>query len=191
MAIRKHEKGDILVLSPDIQKMRIAILGKNLQHDLSPLKNKIVEFETYVNPYDSILIPLKYERAKKKIYLCYVTGQKLSDRDLVTLDRRSTDIIQFLIPETALITPKERLIQLIKIQEFKGIYKQVVKNANEDFDYLLFSLEISQQGQNPGSRSGIENCVGKEIVELCMRIFPNSKLGDTISEEYYKRFNSK
>jgi len=172
---RKHKKGDVLVLSPDVQKIRNEILGKC--EDLSPLVNKIVEFEIY----DSIHI-----KKQNEIHMCRVIGQKLPPRKGET--PLPIDIREFLIPETALITAKDHLIHLTKTTELQGIYKHLIKNANKDFDYLLFSLEISQQAQG-GARSGIENCVGKEIVELSMSIFPNARLGDIIPEEYYQRFN--
>lgn len=65
----------------------------------------------------------------------------------------------------------------------KGIYKVVYNRAP---DMYQFCFDVAQQA-NTGkqTRIGTENTVGKEIVKLCLQIYPNVKLGDT-----YKKLKS-
>ena len=58
--------------------------------------------------------------------------------------------------------------------DIKGVYKLVALN---DIEQFLF--EISQQANNSKSeRNGAIETVGKRMVELALKLFPNSKVGD-------------
>ncbi len=58
----------------------------------------------------------------------------------------------------------------------KGIYKTIYASTE---DINLFAFEIAQQANtDPDAKKGAENAVGKEIVELSLKLYPNVKLGD-------------
>lgn len=162
---KKHKKGDIVILSPDLQKKRNRMFGikpdEKPMYDLSSVAGKIAVFEIY----DSL----------HKEWACRVSGQKFLDRD----------VYSYLVPESAIISVKDKITHLLETTELKGVYKNILKTPNVDL--FLFLLEISQQAHSPLGSTGIVECVGKKIVKLSKEIFPDAKLGTTVSDFY--KFN--
>lgn len=72
---------------------------------------------------------------------------------------------------------KIRLHLLVSTTDIKGVYKHIKNDPNVDL--MLFAFEVSQQAHtNEGSKKGITNCVGEEIVKIAMELYPNVKLTD-------------
>jgi len=63
-----------------------------------------------------------------------------------------------------------------------GVYKHVcLENVK------LFAFEVAQQAcSSESEKSGIEKAVGKEIVKLALKIFPNVKLEETLESYVYQ-----
>ena len=70
---------------------------------------------------------------------------------------------------------------LEQIKSLSGNVKGIYKNFLESTDNIdVFAFEIAQQANtNKMARAGAERAVGKEIVELALKLYPNVKLGDT------------
>ncbi len=154
---KTKKQGDLFVLSPDLQQKRNKMFGikpgETPMYDLTEMSGKIVTFDKYDSMHNE--------------WACRISGQRALH----------THIFEFLIPESALIPVEDKLKELIKKTDIKGVYKHIKKDPK--VDVFLFAFEVAQQANtNEGSKKGIENCVGTEITEFCVQLYPNIRLGD-------------